>query len=59
MYLTLAESWAKKGQTAEAIASYEKAARLTPNSRVSDLAAAEIVKLRANGGAALTGGMKP
>ena len=59
MYLTLAESWARKGQRAEAIASYQKAARLTPNSRAADIAAAEIVKLRAAGGAALTGGMKP
>lgn len=59
MYLTLAESWARKGKAAEAIASYQKAARLTPNSRAADIAAAEIVKLRAAGGAALTGGMKP
>jgi thioredoxin-related protein len=59
LYLTLAESWAKKGQMAEAIASYEKAARLVPNSRVSDIAAAELVKLRARENASPAGLRKP
>ena len=38
MYLTLADSWAKKGQAAEAIACYEKVTKLCPNTRQADLA---------------------
>jgi tetratricopeptide (TPR) repeat protein len=59
MYLTLAEAWARKGQTAEAIASYEKAAHLLPESRVADVATAEIVKLRAKENASPAGLRKP
>lgn len=59
MYLTLAESWVKKGQSAEALACYEKVAKLTPNSRLSDIATAEMTKLRATSGTATTGGQKP
>jgi thioredoxin-related protein len=58
MYMTLAEAWAKKGQPAEAIACYEKVAKLCPNTRQADLALAEVTKLRANGNAVPTGGMK-
>jgi tetratricopeptide (TPR) repeat protein len=59
MYLTLAESWAKKGQLAEAIACYEKVAKLCPNTRQAEIATAQIAKLRANGGTSTTGGIKP
>jgi thioredoxin-related protein len=59
LYLTLAESWAKKGQMAEAIASYETAARLSPHSKVSDIAGAEIIKLRARENASPAGLRKP
>lgn len=59
MYLTLAESWTKKGQPAEAIACYEKVTRLCPNSRQGDIASAELVKLRATSGTAATGGIRP
>jgi len=55
MYLTLAEAWARKGQTAEAIASYQKAASLLPESRVADVATAELVKLRAKENASPAG----
>jgi thioredoxin-like negative regulator of GroEL len=59
MYLTLAEAWAKKGQAAEAIACYEKVTKLCPNSRQADIALAQMTKLRANGNAVPTGGVKP
>ena len=59
LYLTLAESWVKKGQGAEAIACYEKVAKLCPNSREADLAIAEITKLRANGATSPAGLQKP
>jgi tetratricopeptide (TPR) repeat protein len=59
MYTTLAEAWVKKGQPAEAIACYEKVAKLCPNTRQADIALAEVTKLRANGNAVPTGGMRP
>ncbi len=59
LYVTLAEAWARKGQATEAIASYEKAVRLSPNSRVSDIATAEIVKLRGKENALPAGLRKP
>src|SRR5262249_52367362 len=59
MYITLAESWAKKGQTAEAIACLEKVAKLCPNSRQADIAQGQLTKLRANGGTTPTGAIKP
>jgi thioredoxin-like negative regulator of GroEL len=59
MYMTLADAWAKKGQAAEAIACYEKVAKLCPNSRQADIALAQVTKLRANGNAIPTGGVKP
>jgi hypothetical protein len=52
MYLTLAESWAAKGQNSEAIACYEKVVTLSPNTRQGDLALAQLTKLKANGGGA-------
>jgi thioredoxin-like negative regulator of GroEL len=59
MYMTLAEAWAKKGQAVEAIACYEKVTKLCPNSRQADIALAQVTKLRANGNAIPTGGVKP
>jgi uncharacterized protein YyaL (SSP411 family) len=59
MYLTLAESWVKKGQPVEALACYERVARMTPNSRLADIATAEMTKLRATSGTTATGGVKP
>lgn len=59
MYLTLAESWTKKGQTAEAITCLEKVSKLCPNSRQADIAQGELAKLRANGAPTPTGAIKP
>ena len=59
MYMTLAESWVKKGQPVEALACYEKVAKLSPGSRLADLAAAEMTRLRSTSGTAVTGGVKP
>jgi thioredoxin-related protein len=59
MYLTLAESWAKKGQTAEAIACLEKVGKLCPNSQQADLAQTQLTKLRANGAPTPTGAIRP
>jgi thioredoxin-related protein len=59
MYLTLADSWVAKGQTAEALACYEKVTRLCPNSRSGDLALAQLAKLKANGGATPVNLSKP
>ena len=59
MYLTLAESWVKKGQSAEALARHEKVATLAPNSRLSDIATAEMTRSRSTSGTAATGGQKP
>jgi thioredoxin-like negative regulator of GroEL len=59
MYMTLADSWAKKGQTADAIACLEKVGKLCPNSRQADIAQGQLTKLRANSGTAATGGIKP
>ena len=51
MYMTLAEAWSKKGQLVEAVACYEKVAKLCPNTRQGDVALAQMSKLRANGNA--------
>jgi thioredoxin-like negative regulator of GroEL len=59
MYMTLAEAWAKKGQTAEAIACFEKVTKICPNSRQADVALAQVTKLRANGAASPAGLQKP
>jgi thioredoxin-related protein len=50
MYMTLAEAWMNKGQIPDAIACYEKVARLSPNSRTGDTALAQLAKLKACGG---------
>ncbi len=59
MYMTLAEAWAKKGQVAEAVACYERVTKLSPNTRQGDIAMAQMTKLRANGNAVPTAGVKP
>lgn len=59
LYITLAESWEKKGHRAEAVACYEKVAKLCPNSRHADLALAQATRLRANGNATVAGAVKP
>jgi tetratricopeptide (TPR) repeat protein len=46
MYMALADSWAKKGQAAEATACLKKVMALCPNSRHADLAQAEIVRIQ-------------
>jgi len=59
MYMTLAEAWSKKGQLVEAVACYEKVAKLCPNTRQGDVALAQMSKLRANGNATPVGLTKP
>jgi len=59
LYMTLAESWEKKGQTAEAVACYEKVSKLCPNTRQADIAFAQMTKLRANGNATPASLQKP
>ncbi|MBX9626655.1 MAG: thioredoxin family protein [Gemmataceae bacterium] len=46
LYLTLAESWAKKGQTAEATACLDKVMKLCPNSRQAEVAQAQLTKIQ-------------
>jgi thioredoxin-related protein len=46
MYMALADSWAKKGQAAEATACLKKVMALCPNSRHADLAQAELVRIQ-------------
>ncbi|MBA4187459.1 MAG: hypothetical protein C0467_05510 [Planctomycetaceae bacterium] len=59
MYTTLAEAWSKKGQILEAVACYEKVAKLCPNTRQGDAALAQIAKLRAGGTGSPVGLQKP
>ncbi|MCE9562272.1 MAG: thioredoxin family protein [Planctomycetes bacterium] len=59
MYMTLAEAWSKKGQLVEAVACYEKVAKLCPNTRQGDVAIAQMTKLRANGNATPASLQKP
>ena len=51
MYMTLADAWVAKGQISDAIACYEKVARLSPNSRTGDIALSQLAKLRTYDGA--------
>jgi len=46
MYLVLAESWQKKGQSAEAVACLEKVTKLSPNSKAGDTAVAQLKLIR-------------
>ena len=59
MYLALAESWTKKGQTAEAESCLKKVMALSPNSRSAEVAQAELVKLQSKTPAVPTGLTKP
>ncbi|MBM3979102.1 MAG: DUF255 domain-containing protein [Planctomycetes bacterium] len=60
MYMALAESWSKKGQTAEASACLKKVMALCPNTRHADLAQAELTKLLGKTAPGVpTGGTKP
>ena len=59
LYATLAEAWIKKGQIADAIACYEKVAKLCPNTRQGDIAIAQVTRLRANGNATPASATKP
>jgi thioredoxin-like negative regulator of GroEL len=57
MYMALAESWAKKGQNAEAAACLQKVMALCPNTRHADLAQAELVKLQGRTAPAVPAGL--
>ncbi len=46
MYMALAESWAAKGQTNEAVGCLKKVMALCPNTRHADVAQAELTKLQ-------------
>lgn len=46
MYLVLAESWQKKGQSAEAVACLEKVTKLSPNSKAGETATAQLRLIR-------------
>jgi tetratricopeptide (TPR) repeat protein len=59
MYLTLAEAWEKKGQSAEAVACYEKVYKLCPNTRQGDIALGQLAKLRSANSATPVGLQKP
>jgi thioredoxin-related protein len=57
MYMALADSWAKKGQPAEASACLKKVMALCPNSRHADLAQAELTKLQSKTTPAVPAGL--
>lgn len=59
MYLTLAESWRKKGQDKEATACLEKVMKLCPNSRHAELAQVQLTKLQGRDPASPAGFKKP
>lgn len=59
MYLTLADSWAKKGQAAEATACLDKVMKLVPNSRQAGLAQAQLAQIQGRNPATPTGFTKP
>jgi hypothetical protein len=59
MYLALADSWAKKGQGAEAAECLKKVVALCPNTRHADTAQAELRKLQGKTPAVPTGLTKP
>ncbi|OWK46983.1 thioredoxin family protein [Fimbriiglobus ruber] len=46
MYLTLAEAWAQKGQTKEAVSCLEKVVQLTPNGRSGEVALGRLTSLK-------------
>lgn len=55
MYLALADSWMRRGQSKEAIACLEKVRTLSPNSRHAELAQTQITRLRGDTSAIPTG----
>jgi thioredoxin-like negative regulator of GroEL len=57
MYMTLADSWTKKGQPTEAAACLRKVMTLCPNTRQSDVAQAELMKLERKGVPAVPAGL--
>ncbi len=59
LYLTLADSWAKKGQGAEAADCLKKVIALCPNTRQADVAQSELLKLQGKTPAMQTGLTKP
>ena len=59
MYMALADSWAKKGQTEEATACLNKVMALCPNTRHADLAQAELIRLKGKTPAVPAGLVKP
>jgi thioredoxin-related protein len=59
MYLALADSWAKKGQGAEAAECLKKVIALCPNTRHADTAQAELRKIQGKTPATPTGLTKP
>lgn len=59
LYLTLAESWAKKGQTAEATACLDKVMKLCPNTRQAEVAQAQLTKIQGRNPATPAGFKKP
>jgi thioredoxin-related protein len=59
LYLTLAESWLKKGQEKEAIACLEKVTKLCPNTRQAEIAQGKMTAIRAANPATVTGFQKP
>lgn len=59
MYLTLADSWAKKGHDKEAAGCLEKVGRLCPNSRYAQQAEVKLAKLQGREPATPAGFKKP
>jgi tetratricopeptide (TPR) repeat protein len=57
MYMALADSWAKKGQGAEAAACLKKVMALCPNTRHADLAQAELIRLNSKTTPAIPAGL--
>lgn len=57
MYMALADSWSKKGQTAEASACLKKVMALCPNTRHADLAQAELTRLNGKTAPAVPAGL--
>ena len=56
MYFALADSWVKKGQTAEAVACLKKVVTLCPNTRQGIIAQAELARLQGKGVPAVPAG---
>ncbi|HEY1187715.1 MAG TPA: thioredoxin family protein [Gemmata sp.] len=57
MYMALADSWAQKGQSAEAVSCLKKVMALCPNTRHADLAQAELTKLQGKNSSAVPAGL--